>query len=146
MTLLVKDANTATQSISTQTDAQGNLTPVNVPAAIANNMAVPVSTTAPLPVMSTAAVAASDGSGTIVSTAVSQSLFGGVVPVNGYMIQNNSSSNNMYVNDVGAATNTAGASFVIAKGTIFMTPSGYKPPGPVQITGTSADAFVARRW
>ena len=146
MSLAVRDANTVTQNISTQVDAQNNLVPVNTPAVLSNNIAVPISTSSPMPVISTAGAAASDGSGTIASTGVSQSLFNGAAPVNGYMIQNNSSANNMYVSDVGAAAQSPGASFIIAKGTIFQTPPGYKPPGAVQITGTSADPFVARRW
>ncbi len=56
MTLLVKDANTTTQSISTQIDVQRNLVQVNCPAAVQNNVAVPVSTSAPLPVINTAPV------------------------------------------------------------------------------------------
>lgn len=43
MPLLVKDANTAVQSLSTQTDAAGALVPVHVPAAVASGIAVPAS-------------------------------------------------------------------------------------------------------
>jgi len=54
MTLLVKDANTTVQSLSTQSDAQGNLVPVHVPAAVAGGVATPVSAVAPLPVINAA--------------------------------------------------------------------------------------------
>ena len=58
MTLLVKDANTTTQPISTQTDVAGNLVPVHAPAAVVGGIATPVGPTAPLPVINTGAAAA----------------------------------------------------------------------------------------
>jgi hypothetical protein len=66
VTLLVKDANTTTQSISTQADVAGNLVPVHAPAAISGGIAMPVGPTAPLPVINAAGGAATDGSGTVV--------------------------------------------------------------------------------
>ena len=64
MTLLVKDANTSMQSLSTVTDGNGNLVPLHVPAVTnAQGVASPVSPQNPLPVVNTAATAASDGSG-----------------------------------------------------------------------------------
>ena len=54
MTLLVKDANTTTQPISTQADVAGNLVPVHAPAAVVGGVATPVGPTAPLPVVNTA--------------------------------------------------------------------------------------------
>ena len=145
MTLLVKDANAATQSISTQADAAGNLVPVHAPAAIVGGAAIAVGPTAPLPVINTAGAAAIDGSGTIVAGGVAQILFAGAVPSNGYLIANNSSAT-LYVCDVGIA-NAGGASIPIAPSTTFMTPSGYRPSGSVSLYGgTTGQGFAARRW
>jgi hypothetical protein len=145
MTLLVKDANTTIQPLSTQQDAQGSLVPVHVPAALSGGVATPVSAGAPLPVVNTAGAAALDGSGTIVVGGVAQTLFGGLTPVNGYLLANTSSAT-LYLCDVGTATG-GGASIPVAPGAVFMTPTGYKPPGPVSLYGgTTGQAFAARRW
>jgi hypothetical protein len=145
LALLVKDANTTTQAISTQSDAAGNLVPVHTPAAISSGVATPVGPTAPLPVINTAGAAAIDGSGTVVTGGVAQTLFAGVVPVNGYLVANNSSTI-LYVSDVGTA-NAGGASIPIAAGAVFMTPTGYKPAGAVSLYGgATGQAFAARRW
>jgi hypothetical protein len=145
LTLLVKDANTTTQSISTQSDVAGNLVPVHTPAAISGGIATPVGPSAPLPVINTAGIAAVDGSGAVVTGGMAQTLFAGVVPVNGYLVANNSSAV-LYVSDVGAA-NPGGTSIPIAVGAVFMTPSGYKPAGPISLYGaTTGQPFAARRW
>ena len=145
MTLLVKDANTTTQSISTQIDIAGNLVPVHAPAAIANGVATPVGPTAPLPVINTAGSAAIDGSGTVATGGIAQPIFAGVVPVNGFLVANNSSAS-LYVSDVGAAT-AGGASIPIAPGAVFITPSGYKPAGAISLYASSTgQSFAARRW
>jgi hypothetical protein len=145
LTLLVKDANTTTQPISTQTDVAGNLVPVHAPAAMVGGIATPVGPTAPLPVINTGAAAAIDGSGTVIVGGIAQTLFAGVVPTNGYLVANNSTAT-IYVSDVGAAT-SGGASIPIAAGAVFMTPSGYKPAGAVSLWGgATGQAFAARRW
>ena len=145
MTLLVKDANTTTQSIATQADVAGNLVPVHTPATLVGGIATPVGSTAPLPVINTAGAAALDGSGTVVTGGVAQTLFAGVVPVNGYLIANNSSAI-LYISDVGPA-NVGGTSIAVVAGSVFITPSGYKPPGAVSLYGTTTgQAFAARRW
>jgi hypothetical protein len=145
VTLLVKDANTATQSLSTGLDSAGNLVPVHAPAAIVGGIATPVSTMAPLPVINTAGSVASDGSGTVVAGGAAQTLFGGVVPINGWLVANNSSAT-LYVSDVGTAT-SGGASIPVAPGSVFATPSGYKPAGAVSLFGpTAGQAYAARRW
>jgi hypothetical protein len=142
---LVKDANTAIQSLSTGLDSSGNLVPVHSPAAIVAGVATPVSTIAPLPVINSAGSPAIDGSGTITAGGAAQLLFGGITPVNGWLVANNSSST-MYVTDVGTAT-PGGASIPIAAGMLFATPSGYKPGGAVSLFGTTAgQAYAARRW
>jgi hypothetical protein len=145
LTLLVKDANTTTQPISTQSDVAGNLVPVHSPAAVVGGIATPVSPTAPLPVINTAGAAAIDGSGTVATGGTAQVLFAGAVPANGYLVANNSSQT-LYVSDVGTAT-SGGASIPILPGAIFMTPSGYNPAGAVSLWGSATgQAYAARRW
>ena len=147
MTLLVKDANTTVQSLSTVTDGNGNLVPLHAPGATdAQGVAGPVGPQNPLPVVNTAGNAASDGSGTLAAGGSAQTLFGGAVPANGYLVQNNSSAA-LWISDTGAASN-GGASIQLApNGGIFMTPSGYKPAGAVSLYGgTTGQAFAARRW
>jgi hypothetical protein len=145
LTLLVKDANTTTQPISTQSDVAGNLVPMHSPAAVIGGIATPVSPTAPLPVINTAGAAAIDGSGTIAAGGTAQVLFAGAVPANGYLVANNSSQT-LYVSDVGTAT-SGGASIPLLPGAVFVTPSGYNPAGTVSLWGsTTGQAFAARRW
>ncbi len=87
MTLLVKDANTSVQSLSTVIDGNGALVPVHAPAASnAQGVASPVGPQNPLPVVNTAGNAASDGSGTLAAGGSAQTLFGGAVPANGYLV------------------------------------------------------------
>ena len=145
MTLLVKDANTQVQSLSTQSDTAGSLACLNVPASVVNGIATPNQRSAPLAVMNTAGAAAVDGSGSVGVGGTAQLLFAGAVPANGYLVANNSSAT-LYVSDVGTAT-AGGTSVPIAAGAVFMTPSGYQPPGPVSLYGaTTGQAFAARRW
>ena len=145
MSLLVKDANTQTQPLSTQLDVAGNLVPVHVPASVINGIATPVSTAAPLPVEVAAGSPAVDGSGTITTGGTAQTLFGGITPSNGFLVANNSSQT-LYLCDVGIAT-AGGASVPVPQGTVYTTPPGYKPAGQVSIFGAStAQAFAARRW
>jgi hypothetical protein len=145
LTLLVKDANTTTQPISTHSDVAGNLVPMHTPAAVVGGIATPVGAGTPLPVVNTAGSAAVDGSGTVVAGGTAQVLFAGVVPSNGYLVANNSSQS-LYISDVGVAT-SGGASIPIPAGAVFMTPSGYNPAGAVSLWGsTTGQAFAARRW
>ena len=75
-----------------------------------------------------------------------QTLFGGAVPANGFLVQNNSSAA-LWVCDTGAASNGGASLQLAANGGIFATPSGYKPAGPVSLFGgTTGQAFAARRW
>jgi hypothetical protein len=145
LTLLVKDANTTTQSISTQADVAGNLVPVHTPASVIGGVATPASATAPLPVINIAGAAAIDGSGTVVTGGIAQTLFAGVMPVSGYLVANNSSAT-LYVSDVGPA-NGGGSSIPVPAGAVFTTPSGYRPAGAVSLYGSATgQAFAARRW
>ena len=145
MTLLVKDANTTIQSLSTGADASGNLVPLHGVGMTVAGVVQPVQQTAPLPVINAAGAAALDGSGTIAAGNVAQLLFAGVVPANGFQIGNNSSGT-LYVSDVGTAS-AGGASMPIAAGAIYTTPDGYRPAGAVSIFGASnGQAFAARRW
>jgi len=147
MTLLVKDANTTVQALSTVTDGNGNLVSVHAPAMTnVQGVATPVGPQNPLPVVNTAGSAASDGSGTVASGGNAQTLFGGAVPANGFLVQNNSSAA-LWVCDTGAASNGGASLQLAANGGIFATPSGYKPAGPVSLYGgTIGQAFAARRW
>jgi hypothetical protein len=145
LTLLVKDANTTTQPISTQPDVAGNLVPVHAPASVVGGIATPVGPATPLPVINTGGTAAIDGSATVAAGGTAQTLFAGVVPANGYLVANNSAAI-LYVSDVGSAT-SGGASIPIAAGAVYVTPSGYKPPGAVSLWGgATGQAFAARRW
>lgn len=147
MTLIVKDANQQPQNLSTGVDVAGNLVPVHSPASLDPNTSVasPVSSTKPLPVINAAGTAALDGSGIITSGGVAQPLFGGLTPAHGYLIANNSIQL-LYVSDVGTAI-AGGASIPIAVGTVFFTPTGYRPAGPVSLFGaTTSQAFAARSW
>jgi hypothetical protein len=147
MPLLVKDANTSVQSLSTVTDGSGNLVPLHAPAVTnAQGVASPAGPQNPLPVVNTAGSAASDGSGTVASGGNAQTLFGGAVPANGFLVQNNSSAV-LWISDTGAASNGGASLQLAANGGIFATPSGYKPAGPVSLYGgTTGQAFAARRW
>jgi hypothetical protein len=145
VTLLVKDANTTVQSLSTGLDGSGNLVPVHASAVTVAGIATPVSAMAPLPVINCAGSPAIDGSGIVAVGGTAQLLFGGVTPTNGWLVANNSSAL-IYVSDVGTATG-GGASIPIPAGTVFVTPSGYNPAGPVSLYGANAgQAYAARRW
>jgi hypothetical protein len=146
MTLLVKDANTTVQSLSTAIDGNGNLVPLHAPAATNAGVATPVGPRNPLPVINTAATVASDGSGTLATGGSAQALFGGIVPANGFVVQNNSVAA-LWISDVGTASAGGASIQLAANGGIFATPSGYKPAGAVSLFGaTTGQAFAARRW
>ena len=149
MTLLVKDANTTTQSIGTQPDATANLAIEHALCVMVGGVATPVGTgpgTASVPVEPVAAAAALDGSGTITAGGTAQLLFSGAVPVNGFSVQNNHASETMWVNDNGTAGTNAGFQ-VVSGGGIYTTPVGYKPMGAVSIEAASTShPFTARRW
>jgi hypothetical protein len=147
MTLLVKDANTAVQVLATALDANGNLVPVHVPSASnAQGVVVPIGPQNPLPVINTAASPANDGSGTVATGGAAQMLFGGIVPDNGFLVQNNSAAA-LWISDVGTASSGGASIQIAANGGIFTTPSGYKPAGAVSLYGaTTGQAFAARRW
>lgn len=145
MTLLVKDANTTVQPISTQSDAAANLSPMNTLATVVAGIATPVSATNPVPVEPVAGAVAVIGDTTIVSNTVAQTLFSGVTPTNGYTVCNNCASA-LWVSDGGTAGNAVGF-YVPASGGVYTTPPGYKPAGAVSIYGgTNSGNVAARRW
>ena len=75
-----------------------------------------------------------------------QTLFGGIAPLNGFLVQNNSSGA-LWISDVGTASAGAASIQLAANGGVFVTPSGYKPAGAVSLFGaTTGQAFAARRW
>jgi hypothetical protein len=146
MTLLVKDANTVVQSLSTVVDTNASLVPLHAPGSVsAAGVATPVGPQNPLPVVPTTVAPASDGSGTVATGGAAQTLFGGVVPVTGFLVQNNSSGA-LWISDVGAAS-AGGASIAVAAGGLFVTPCSYRPAGAVSLYGgTTGQVFAARRW
>ena len=145
MTLLVKDANTTIQSLSTELDGSGNLVPVHA-ASVSQGVASPVGPANPLPVINTAGAVASDGSGTVATGGSPQTLFGGAVPANGFLVQNNSSAV-LWVRDTGIASSGGASLQIAANGGLFATPSGYKPAGAISLYGaTTGQIFAARRW
>ena len=146
MTLLVKDANTTVQSLATEIDGNGNLVPVHAPASTSAGISTPVGPQNPLPVINTAGAVASDGSGTLATGGSAQTLFGGIVPANGFLVQNNSSAA-LWISDVGVASAGGASIQLAANGGVFATPSGYKPTGAVSLFGaTTGQGFAARRW
>jgi hypothetical protein len=147
MTLLTKDANTTVQSLSTVVDGNGAFVPMHAPASVnTQGVAAPVGPQNPLPVINTAGTAASDGSGTVATGGAAQTLFGGAVPANGFLVQNNSSAA-LWISDVGAASAGGASIQLAANGGVFATPSGYKPAGAVSLYGASTgQAFAARKW
>ena len=147
MTLLVKDANTSVQSLATQVDGSGNLVSVHAPATTsAQGVATPVGAQNPLPVINTAGAPASDGSGAVATGGSAQMLFGGAVPINGFLVQNNSAGD-IWLCDVGIASPGGASIHLLANGGLFATPPGYKPAGAVSLYGaTTGQIFAARRW
>jgi hypothetical protein len=88
---------------------------------------------------------AADGGGSIAVGGQAQYLFSSLVPVNGYLVQNNSAAN-ITVSDTAISTGS-GINITLAPGIMWVTPPGYKPPGPVSIYGASSgQAFAARKW
>jgi hypothetical protein len=119
---------------------------VHAPASTSAGVSTPVGPQNPLPVINTAGAAASDGSGTVATGGSAQTLFGGTVPANGYVVQNNSSAA-LWISDVGVASAGGASIQITANGGTFATPSGYKPAGAVSLYGgTTGQAFAARRW
>lgn len=147
MTLQIKDANTTVQSLATTSDESGNLVPLHAPATTnGQGVATPVGSQNPLPVINTAASAAADGSGTVATGGNPQALFGGIVPINGYLVQNNSNAA-LWISDTGVASAGGASLQLAANGGLFVTPSGYKPAGAVSLFGGSTgQVFAARRW
>src|SRR5258708_33929908 len=104
MTFLVKDANTPVQSLAAEVDGNGTLVPVHAPASTnAQGVSTPVGPQNPLPVINTAGVVASDGSATVATGGSAQTLFGGILPVNRLVVQNNSPAA-PGISDVGGAS------------------------------------------
>lgn len=146
MTLLVKDANTTVQALSTEVDGNGNLVPAHAPASVSQGVASPVGPQNPLPVINTTGTSASDGSGAVAAGGSAQTLFGGAVPANGFLVQNNSTAA-LWVSDAGSASAGGASIQIAANGGLFATPSGYKPAGAVSLFGgTTGQVFAARRW
>jgi hypothetical protein len=84
-----------------------------------------------------------------VTTGKSTVLFDGITPSNGFSVAGQLGTE-CYVNDDGPASLTTG--FFIFSGTIYTTPFGYKPIGPVSVFcdpsvgGPPNPSIVARAW
>jgi hypothetical protein len=153
MIVYVTDALGNRQALSVQLDGSGNLA-LGYCDYVLNSagIAVPVSPSNPMPVTAPSSIPVtlggnpvSDGSGAIVAGEEAQTLFSGITPVNGYQISNNSQQT-LWFCDVGTATD-GGGSVPLLPNETYVTPYGYKPPGPVSIFGqATAQAFAARRW
>jgi len=95
-----------------------------------------------------------DGSTTITAGGVAQTLFNGVVPPNGFLVQINDPvaiGNRCWISDHGPATPQTG--FLIGGIWVasplpntFIAPPGYKPMGPVSIICTGSILIAARGW
>jgi hypothetical protein len=145
MTLLVKDANSTTQPISTQSDIAGNIVPVHVPATVIAGVATPVSAQFPLPVSVAEGTVAVDGSTTITLQTAAQTLFAGVIPTAGFQIGNNTAAM-IWVRDTGSPAADHAGMPVPVNGT-YTTPLNYRPAGPVSVYGGITGSNVeARRW
>ena len=88
------------------------------------------------------------GDTTITAGGTAQTLFGGVVPINGYAVYNPDSTNDLWVSDTGtAASNGQGSIRVAANGGGFETPGSYRPVGVISVIGASTgQKITARRW
>ena len=85
---LPEDDN-ATQPMTMRTDAAGDHAPLPIAALMVNGIVTPIGPDNPLPVVEGRSIA-SDGSGKTASDCEGQLGFGGIVPMNGYLICNNS--------------------------------------------------------
>jgi hypothetical protein len=127
--------------------AHAACTPSQVGTANCPDYTAPATTAVPGPSM--------DGSTVIAAGGISVTLFNGVVPPNGFMVQiNNTSSvgNVCNINDNGPAS-TQSTGFLIGGiwvatplPNIFITPPGYKPMGPVSIMCSGSIHIEARGW
>jgi hypothetical protein len=77
-----------------------------------------------------------------------QSLFGGVVPADGWALYNPNASDDCWVSDsTTAAVNGAGSIRLVANGGGYETPAGYRPSHAVSlICPNTGDKMTARRW
>jgi hypothetical protein len=106
----------------------------------------------------TTAVPNASMGGSLVINGGTTTLFNGAVPPNGFMVQLNSQSelgNLCYVNDNGPANANPPTGFLIGgwnssnlptSPSIFVTPPGYKPIGPVSIWCPGSLYTEARGW
>ena len=90
--------------------------------------------------------AAVDRSGQIASTGVSQILAAANVLRSGFRMQNKSSVNPMYVDDLGAASSTGNQSFTVLPGAFFPPESYPVTTNAINVLGTAGDIFAAREW
>jgi hypothetical protein len=89
-----------------------------------------------------------DGSGTITLGGTAQTLFAGIVPVDGFGVYNPDAANDLWVSDSATAVaNGAGSIRLQSNGGWFETPPNYKPIGVISLVGAvTGQNFTARRW
>lgn len=89
-----------------------------------------------------------DGSTTIATGGVAQTLFGGATPSNGYEVVNPHATEELWVSDTTtAAANAAGCQRVAPNGGSYWTAEGYAPRGPVSVFGlTTGHPVTAKKW
>jgi hypothetical protein len=119
---------------------------MHVEGSMVAGVATPTSTTNPLPVeVFGSGSTALDGSTTITSQTVAQTLFSGVIPTLGYQIGNNTAAL-LWVRDTGSPAGEH-AGMPVAIGGTYTTPLNYRPAGPISIYGGITGSNVeARRW
>lgn len=90
---------------------------------------------------------ATDGSTILTTGGTAQTLFGGVVPVNGFGIYNPNASDYLWVSDSTSAVANGAGSIPIAPFGAYETPPGYRPSGVVSVIAASTgDKITAKRW
>ena len=89
-----------------------------------------------------------DGSTTITTGGVAQTLFNGKIPPNGFEICNPDANEDLWVaNGTTASPNGIGSYRVAANGGTYTTPVGYGPIGVVSIIGTTTGhKITAKGW
>lgn len=87
----------------------------------------------------------SDASGVIVADGVSQTLVGAFAERSGFLIQNLSVENPMYINEIGGDATSPGSFMLVPRA--FFPPPGYPvPTGDINIAGSMGDRYAARVW
>jgi hypothetical protein len=83
--------------------------------------------------------------GVIAGAGNPQWVLSGVVPTNGFELTNNDTAQNLHFRENAPASVAFGPSTVIPPLGRYVSPPGYKPTGPVSVTGdATGQSFIAR--